>query len=342
MSDSIKTIGRYAFYKCEMLANVTMGSGIKSIGTDAFRECGSITQIMIPDGVTSIGGSAFMNCEALTIYCEAAEKPSGWDNNWNYYGGTVVWDCKNNDKDGNGYAYTVIDGLRYSIKDGVATVIRQPNNITTANIPATVTYKNVKYSVTSIEASAFYHCNVLTSVTIPNSVESIKKYGFLNSNAVTIYCEAAEKPSGWDVGWMSNPVVWDCKNNNKDENGYEYAVIDGLRYSLKDGVATIVRQPTNLSGNVEIPDVVTYKNANYSVTSIESFAFSNCIGLTSIKIPINVTNIEDNAFYGCKSLIIYCEAARKPSGWGGEWNRCGINVYEICKVIWDCNNNDRD
>ena len=45
--------------------------------------------------------------------------------------------------------------------------------LTTANIPASVTYSGTTYSVTSIGEYAFYECTGLTSVTIPNSVTSI-------------------------------------------------------------------------------------------------------------------------------------------------------------------------
>lgn len=39
-----------------------------------------------------------------------------------------------------------------------------------------------------------------------------------------------------------------------------------------------------------------------SVKTIESFAFENCIGLTSIVIPNSVITIESSAFYGCEQL----------------------------------------
>ena len=52
-------------------------------------------------------------------------------------------------------------------------------------IPSTVTYSEKEYSVTSIGESAFYSCDGLTSVTIPNSVTSIGEKAFRDCNGLT-------------------------------------------------------------------------------------------------------------------------------------------------------------
>ncbi len=56
------------------------------------------------------------------------------------------------------------------------------------------------------------------------------------------------------------------------------------------------------SGNVVIPETVTYNDMTYSVTSIGKSAFSDCSGLTSVTIPRSITTIGDYAFSGCSGL----------------------------------------
>ena len=53
-------------------------------------------------------------------------------------------------------------------------------------IPSAVTYNEVEYMVTSIGYGAFYYCDSLTSVTIPNSVKNISNDAFYGCNKIEI------------------------------------------------------------------------------------------------------------------------------------------------------------
>ena len=53
------------------------------------------------------------------------------------------------------------------------------------------------------------------------------------------------------------------------------------------------------SGNVVIPESVTYNGSSYSVTSLGNMAFRDCTSLTSVTIPNSVTSIGNSAFIYC-------------------------------------------
>ena len=59
------------------------------------------------------------------------------------------------------------------------------------------------------------------------------------------------------------------------------------------------------TGNVVIPEEVTYMNSTYSVTSIGNYAFYNCSGLTSFTIGNSVTSMGKSAFRGCTGLTSF-------------------------------------
>ena len=66
ISNSVTSIGSYAFYNCSGLTSITIPNSVTSIGDDAFYGCSSLTSVTIPNSVTSIGRGAFFGCKSLT------------------------------------------------------------------------------------------------------------------------------------------------------------------------------------------------------------------------------------------------------------------------------------
>ncbi len=82
---------------------------------------------------------------------------------------------------------------------------------------------------------------------------------------------------------------------------YDFEV-DGIYYNINGSNVTVTSGDNQYTGDITIPETVTYNGTTYSVTSIGDYAFHGCSSLTSIEIPDAVTSIGDRAFYGCSSL----------------------------------------
>ena len=56
------SIGEYAFFACNSLAEVVIPNSVTNIGDRAFSFCSSLAEVVIPNSVTSIGEGAFEYC----------------------------------------------------------------------------------------------------------------------------------------------------------------------------------------------------------------------------------------------------------------------------------------
>ena len=197
-----------------------------------------------------------------------------------------------------------INGIWYNLvpKAKEAEVTKNPNGSNysgSIEIPASVTYNEVKYSVTSIGQSAFYYCTALTSVTIPNSVTSIGKYAFTYCSALTsvtipnsvtsIDEYAFESCSGLTSVTIPNSVT---------------SIGGGAFYGCSSLTSvTIPNSVTSIGWNAFLNcSSLTSVAIPNSMTSIGQRAFSGCSGLTSVTIPNSVTSIGGEAFRGCSGL----------------------------------------
>ena len=209
--------------------------------------------------------------------------------------------------------------------------------IKTANIPASVTYNSVTYSVTSIGNYAFDDCFGLKSVTIPNSVTSIGEWAFAHCTGLTSVTipNSVTSIGEWAFASVLNIVYSGSATGSpwgaRSINGY----VDGDGYFVySDETKTnLLACSSAATGDITIPN---------SVTSIGDYAFEGCSGLTSVTIPNSVTSIGEDAFSYCTSLTSVTIEAETPPTLGEDafydTNNCPIyvpcNAVNAYKTAW--------
>ena len=312
------------YYIPSSLKSVTVTGG--NIMYGAFYNCSGLTSVTIGNGVTSIGSYAFYGCTSLT----SIEIP----NNVTSIGSSAFKECyklvevynKSSlsitvGSSDNGYiayyaknVYTTEGGSKLSTDENGYVIYTDGDKKILVAYTGTETELVLPSYIIEIYQYAFYGCSGLTSIVIPNSVTNIGQHAFYNC-------------SGLMGVHISDIAKW-------------------CAISFWDFYATPLRYAHNLYVNsVLVKDLIIPD----SVTSIGSYAFYGCTGLTSITIHDGVTSIGEYAFKDCSKLEIVNWNATGCASAGSKdypiFDRCfnlttvnmGSNVTTIPSyVFYDC------
>ena len=130
---------------------------------------------------------------------------------------------------------------------------------------------------------AFYWCEELQDIHIPNSVTQIGEDAFRGCSSL----QSIHIPNSvTDIG--INPFLH-CPQLRLTSDSPHFKVINGLLISSDGTLISCLSKDTH----IHLPN---------SVTQIGKNAFSWCKALQSIHIPNSVTQIGDSAFYDCEAL----------------------------------------
>ena len=174
-------------------------------------------------------------------------------------------------------------------------------------------------SVASIRDMAFYRCESLTSITIPNSVTSIGKEAFSCCRSLTSItipdsvifigdsafngCKGLADKTGLVI---VRDVLYSYEGSAKrvEIPGTVTSIGSDAFYRCKRLISITIPNSVTSIGDAAFRECESLTNVTIpdSVTSIEREAFSYCKSLTSVTIPDSVTDIGHGAFIGCESL----------------------------------------
>ena len=305
-----------------------------SIESSAFEGCSGLTTIYSEiENPFAIGDFVFY-CSSKNIYTTATlivppgeksayQNTAGWNKFTNIVEAELI-----------GYEFET-NGIRYKIGENntVSVIEKNEKYFGDVVIPESVDYKGNTYKVTSIRYTAFYCCNGLTSIIIPNGITLIPHFTFAGCGSLT----SVTIPKS--LKRIGENAFTECYNLNAV---YISDLEAWLNIDIEEGENTIsggypisssplyYANHLYLNGKeiteLEIPNTIsTIKNFTFcnwrsltsisipnSVTSINYFSFYKCSGLTSVNIPNSVTSIGWHAFQNCTGLTTIVSEIENP------------------------------
>jgi hypothetical protein len=358
---TITHIGSYAFTYNNNIRGVRLSTSVTTLEAYAFIQMSHLKYLIIPSNVINIHESAISSFSEdfvtdvlnfTQIYFQS-DRPQECDYEWceKVYDefDFVHWGVhpnrikvsdqlqyiKYNDHISiSGYVYdsetiTIpeeIEGLNVTKINGLAFIL---SPFTEIHLPDTLTeIGHLSFAVT-------YR---IKDIIIPNSVQIISEYAFIDSElkfvyipdsviivgigafepTPTILVEHAQKPTGWDTQWSAS-------NTDAHWNVSDYVNEDGFAAVVSNNLAKII----NYHGDESII-VIPASLGGYTVNALGTKAIENQSNqLIKVVIPASVQYIEYHGIYSYYSsyIRIYSETSSRPTSWDSNFSYRSYTYY---------------
>lgn len=285
MPTSVTAIGSHCFERCIGLSAVTIPFGVTTIGGWAFRGCTGLTGVSLPYSVTTLGPWAFFGCDGLTSITVPSAVTS--------IGPSCFADCQQLTSilvESRNTTYSSMSGVLFDI---------QRNTLIACPAGKSGSY-TVPLSVETIAESAFYGCELLTTIKLQSGINLIEDRAFYKCLALQSlhFPESATFTGGYTCAFSSSLT--------------EVTLPTGIT-RIPDYMFTFC---TSLQ-TIKIPE---------GVEVVGEGAFNECSGLLKVVLPASITELENESFRDCDNLTEVYFLGNAPS--------MGSSAYEATQIFY--------
>lgn len=267
ISGSTKHIIDKMFSNCSALDSVAIESNIQSIGDEAFNKCSNLTKIKFPESLESIDNTAFAGTGLIDVVIPNKVKSIGH---------SAFAGDKNL--------------IHISLGEKLSSIgywAFHQTSITSVIIPKTVTY---------IGEGAFAECKKLDKVFMKTSTAEVASNAF-EYGGVNYRITYAPNTNYSSLGGIGKTIVSNLAVNIFEDGDCIYLPLSGTKKTC----AIVDWKNHAKEKNIVIPSSVKYGKQTLKPVEIGINTFYGC-DITSLKLPENITVIDDNACNSCESL----------------------------------------
>ncbi len=277
------------------ISSLAIPNGVLSLNDNSFTGCNNLTNVELPSSVTSISDGAFNNLSNLEFN--------------EYLNAKYLGDSEN-----------PFSTLIKVLDTTLSSYIINPDTkiICGSAFNSCINLENIiiPEQVTQIGDNAFYNCANLSSIKIPSSVNCMGNkvfYNCTNLSNVTFETDSSltafESETFSNCTALSNIIIPDSVTSIKDRAFYNCLDLENITISsaLTDidknaffgcPIKTATLPAIAVSSLPKTVQTVTINGG----AEIIAESFKDCIKLTSVSIPNNITRINSNAFENCNNL----------------------------------------
>ena len=343
-NSSCTTINSYAFLECTKLVSLQIPSSVTTIEKSALFGCSNLVTLEIPfTGISQtataaskdslfgviFGTTTFENGVQIKQYYSSSSyiyayipktlknvKVNGTVLDYSFYNVSTIENVQfgTNVQSIGQYAFygSSIKSLSFDENSNCTEIKNYA--FTNCQSLSSVTLPD---AIQTIRIYAFQNCSSIAQIVIPTTMQSIENYAFFNctgliavQNLSALTITKGSTANGY-VAYYAKVVFGEGENPIKNVDGFMF-YDNGTSVTLMgyNGTSTTLTLPSDFNGSAYTIDSTAFKG-NTTITAVtlpNTFTevpanmFENCTSLTTVTLPNTITRINSSAFAGCTAL----------------------------------------